>query len=526
MFNWNFPYPSRRMPVLAENVVASSQPLAAQAGLRMLLKGGNAVDAALAAAIALPVVEPTSNGLGSDAFAILWDGEQLHGLNASGRSPAAWSPEFFAKYDTMPIMGWDVVTTPGAVSAWVALSQRFGALPFQELFDPAIAYARNGYPVSPITSERWQAAAKKYQGFADFADLFLPEGRAPYPGEIFRSEAMARTLEEIAETNGESFYRGRLAGTIVRHAQQTGGSFVIDDFTTHQADWVTAIAQDFLGYRLHEIPPNGQGIAALIMLGILQHTPVAEYPVDSAESLHLQIEAMKLAFADVHRHVADPNWMQVSVDELLDPGYLRERAALIDPKQAKFPISGMPQDKGTVYLTSADRSGMMVSFIQSNYMGFGSGIVVPDTGISLQNRGRGFRLEPGHPNQVDGKKRPYHTIIPGFVTKDGQPVMSFGVMGGHMQPQGHAQMMIRMFQDKQNPQTAADAPRWHVHEDFRIAMEAGFPPRVLDDLAGRGHTIVHHSYVLFGGAQLIYKLDEGGYIAASDPRKDGQAVGY
>ena len=527
MFSWNFPYPSQRMPVIAENVVATSQPLAAQAGLRMLLKGGNAVDAALAAAIVLTVVEPTSNGIGSDAFALIWDGEQLHGLNGSGRSPAAWSPEYFGKYEEYPTLGWDTVTVPGAVSAWCALSERFGRLPFESLFEPAIFYAQQGYGVSPITARSWQRAQRKYQKFPEFAKTFLPAGRAPRAGERFRCAAMARTLREIAETRGESFYKGRLAEAIVQHAKTTGGMLSTEDLAQHQADWVAPLSYDFLGYTLHEIPPNGQGIAALMMLGILAHTDIADYPVDSADSLHVQIEAMKLAFADVHRHVADPAWMHIDAHALLDPEYLRQRAKSIDMQQARFPTYGMPQDKGTVYLTTADASGMMVSFIQSNYMGFGSGIVIPDTGISLQNRGCGFCLEPGHPNQVAGAKRPYHTIIPGFVTKDGQAVMSFGVMGGHMQPQGHAQMMIRIFKDGQNPQAANDAPRWHLFRDFQVGVEPGFDPDVLNELAARGHKIVSEcAEGLFGGAQMICKLDGDLYAAASDPRKDGQAVGF
>lgn len=527
MFNWDFPYPSQRMPVIAENVVATSQPLASQAGLRMLLRGGNAIDAAIAAAITLTVVEPTSNGIGSDAFAIIWDGQGLHGINGSGRSPAAWTSDHFAHYEELPIVGWDTVTVPGAVSVWQALSERFGKLPFEELFEPAMYYASHGYAVSPITARSWKDAVEKHQDFPEFATTFLPNGHTPEAGEYFRCKDMAKTLQEIAETDGESFYRGHLAEKIVEHAQNTGGMLKLEDLASHQVEWVTPISLDFFGQTLHEIPPNGQGIAALIMLGILQHTHIAEYEVDSADSLHVQIEAMKLAFADVHRHVADPAWMQIDYHDLLDPEYLKTHAQCIDMNHAQFPDADMPQDKGTVYLTTADTSGMMVSFIQSNYKGFGSGIVVPETGISLQDRGCGFRLEAGHPNQVSGGKRPYHTIIPGFVTKDGKSVMSFGVMGGHMQPQGHVQIMLRIFLHQQNPQAACDAPRWHVFGDFRLGLESGTSPEVLDELAARGHKIEKElSSGLFGGAQLIYKLDNGCYVAASEPRKDGQAVGF
>lgn len=527
MIAWNFPYASQRMPVIASNVVAASQPLAAQAGLQMLMKGGNAVDAALACAITLTVVEPTDTGLGNDAFALVWDGDKLHALNASGRSPAGWSPEYFAKYSEFPRFGWDTVTVPGAVSAWNRLSDRFGILPFEVLFEPAIQYARHGFRVSPKIANYWACAVDIYRDFPEFGNTFLPQGKAPAAGEMFRCENLADTLTEIAETRGASFYSGNLAEQIGQYASATGGLLTLDDFAEHRPKWVQPISKNFQGYTVHELPPNTQGIAALIMLGILRNTDFLDFPVDSADSLHLQIEAMKLAFADVFRHVADPGWMQLEPHDLLDSEYLRQRARTIDMQQAHFPDTGFPQGKGTVYLTTADASGMMVSFIQSNYMDFGSGIVVPGTGISLHNRGCGFTLETGHPNQVDGKKRPFHTLIPGFVTKDGQPVMSFGVMGGHMQPQGHAQMVTRICGYGQNPQAACDAPRWRVFEDYRIGVESGFAADVLDALRTKGHAIVVDCpESLFGGAQAIYRLDGGGYVAASDPRKDGMAVGF
>ena len=522
--SWSFPYASQRMPVMARNVVATSQPLAAQAGIRMLLKGGNAVDAALATAMALPVVEPNMNGIGSDAFCILWDGEQIHGLNASGRSPKAWSREFFAKHDTMPQRGWDAVTVPGCISAWVSLSERFGKLPFEELFEPAVHYARNGFIVSPITGHSWANAVGNYNDMPDWMATFAPNGRAPQIGETFTNEAQARTLERIAETKGEAFYRGDLAEKIVAHAKNTGGAITEEDLAGHRADWVNTITTDFQNHTLHEIPPNGQGIAALIALGILKHLDLTQYPVDSADSYHLQIEAMKLAYVDTHRYVSDPNTRDIEYEQLLDSDYLAKRAKSIDPKQAQAPAFGIP-GSDTVYLTTADENGMMVSFIQSNYMGFGSGIVIPDTGISLQNRGAGFVFEEGHPNRVDGGKRPYHTIIPAFATKDGQPIVSFGVMGGHMQPQGHAQMMIRIFAYGQNPQAACDAPRWQVFGGLDVGIEPGVDANVLDDLHARGHNIQIPPEISYGGGQLIYKLDDG-YCAASDPRKDGLAVGY
>ncbi len=399
-FTWDFPYASQRMPVLAANVVATSHPLAAQAGARALLKGGNAVDAILATAITLTVVEPTMNGIGSDAFALVWDGTRLHGLNASGRAPRAWTPERFAGLQAMPRTGWDSVTVPGAVSAWVALSAKFGRLPFAQLFAASLEYAERGFLVSPIVARQWQTQGPQLQDQPGFAAAFLPGGRAPYAGELFRHPAQARTLQAIAESRGEAFYRGALAEKIAAASRAQGGAMTTEDLAAHEPDWVEPIGQDYRDLRLHEIPPNGQGIAALMMLGILEHFDLTAAPVDSADSVHLQMEAMKLAFADAYRYVADPKAMTLSSEQLLDPSYLRQRAALIDRTRAQDFAHGVPPSSGTVYLTAADASGMMVSYIQSNYSGFGSGVVVPDTGISMQNRGFGFSLAPGHPNQV------------------------------------------------------------------------------------------------------------------------------
>jgi gamma-glutamyltranspeptidase/glutathione hydrolase len=516
------------MPVLARNVVATSQPLAAQAGISMLARGGNAVDAALAAAITLTVVEPTSNGIGSDAFAILWDGKQLVGLNASGRSPAAWTPERFAGKSAMPVLGWDSVTVPGCVSAWMELSKRYGKLPFAQLFEAAIRYARDGFMVSPITAMSWARQAPNFKGYSEFCWTFLPKDRAPRAGERFYCPQQAETLEEIAATGGESFYRGTLAERIAMSAQADDGAHTAEDLAAHRCDWVVPISIDYRGFRLHEMPPNGQGIAALMTLGILRHFDIAAMPVDGADSVHVQIEAMKLAFADVYRNVSDPATMQLTVAQLLDDAYLASRAKLIDMKRAQDHKAGIPKDGGTIYLSAADASGMMISFIQSNYMGFGSGVVVPGTGISLQNRGAGFSLVKGHPNQVAPRKRPFQTIIPGFLTQDGKPVMSFGVMGGAMQPQGHTQMVVRLVDYRQNPQSCSDGPRWIVNADFSVCLEEQrFPPGLADELRKRGQRIVNPEVPMFGfgGAQLVYKLDDG-YCAGSDHRKDGGAVGF
>lgn len=524
-FNWKFPYSSQRMPVLANNIVSTSQPLASQAGLRMMLKGGNAVDTIIAAAITLTVVEPISNGLGSDAFAILWDGKKIVGLNASGQSPAAWTPEYFSKYKTMPALGWDTVTVPGAVSAWVELWRKYGQLPFKELFKPAIKYARDGYLVSPIIGQEWQLLKNQYKQFPEFCNAFLRNKRAPKIGELFQFPAQARSLESIANTEGEAFYRGELAKKIVDYAKETDGLMTLEDLANHAATWEKTIVMDYKDVILHEIPPNGQGLATLIMLGILKQLDISHYDADSPESLHLQIEAMKLAFADAYRYISDPAYLEFDLKFFLEEEYLKERVSLIDLNKAQDFKHGVPKHGDTVYLTAADSNGMMVSYIQSNFWSFGSGIVVPDTGISFQNRGNGFVLEKGHPNQVGPNKRPFHTIMPAFVTKKGQPLMSFGVMGGPMQPQGHAQMMIRIFQYGQNPQTAVDAPRWRVMQGFKINLESGYDNKVIEGLKRLGHEVYTSHYLDYGGAQIIYKL-ENGYLAASDPRKDGQAAGF
>ena len=532
-FSYDFPYASQRMPLMAKNIVATSQPLAAQAGLSMLQQGGNAVDAALAAAITLTVVEPTSNGIGSDGFAIVWDGRQLHGLNASGRSPQGWTPDYFAaKYPgatAMPVRGVDSITMPGAVSQWVALSEKFGKLPFEKLFAPAIGYAREGYLVSPITAVSWARQAEMLKGQLDFVRNFTPTGRAPRAGEKWILHGQANTLEDIAATRGKSFYHGGLAQKMAGHAVRLGGVLSGDDLAAHRCDWVGTIHIDYRQVRLHEIPPNGQGLAALLGLGILENFDMASHKVDSVTSVHLQIEAMKLALADAYRYIADARFMDVPVAALLDKAYLNSRAALVHAQRASVPTYGIPQHGGTVYLTTADASGMMVSLIQSNYMGFGSGVVVPGTGISLQNRGHGFVLEDGHPNQVAPSKRPFQTIIPGFLTDlSNRPLMSFGVMGGHMQAQGHVQMVTRMCDYGQNPQTASDAPRWIVNPDGTVGLEDALKSSIGAALEGMGHRIATAEAVnfAFGGAQLIWRLGDDGYVAGSDHRKDGGAVGF
>ncbi len=523
--DWQQTYPSSRSPICARNLVASSQPLAVQAGLEALRRGGNAVDAALATAITLTVVEPNNNGLGSDAFCILWDGDRLTGLNASGRAPRSWTRDRFSGLRQMPALGWESVTVPGAVSAWVALSERYGKLPFAHLFDRAIEYAEDGFQVGPKTAFYWKLAESIYDEFTDFRDHFLP---APEAGSRVRRPDLARSLKLIAKSRGEAFYRGELAERMAASAAQADGALTMEDLETHTADWVTPIAQPYRQVALHEIPPNGQGLAAQIALGILGHRDAA--PLDSAEWFHVQIEAMKIAIRAAFDHFADPRAMRVPPEALLEEGILARVADSIGVKAAPLPPAALngelPASTDTVYLAAADAGGMMVSFIQSNYLGFGSGIVIPDTGIAMQNRGSGFSLDSDHPNCVGPGKRPYHTIIPGFVTEAGAPRLAFGVMGGHMQHQGHVQMVGRVFDHQQNPQLASDAPRWHVYPDFSVGLEPGFPEPAARELSARGHAVrfepLEH---VFGGAQLILRTEDG-YVAGSDHRKEGQAAGY
>jgi gamma-glutamyltranspeptidase/glutathione hydrolase len=527
-FDWTFPYPAQKMPLLAANAVSASQPLAAQAGLSMLYQGGNAVDSALATAIALTVVEPVMNGIGGDMFVILWHEGKLHGLNSSGAAPAAWTPEYFKGRSKVPATGWDSVSVPGQVAGWKALSERFGKLPFARLFEPAIRYAQEGFMVSPTIARQWALQVPTFIEQPGFREAFTMDGRAPKAGERWRFPAQAETLRLIAESGGESFYRGALGEKIEAFARQCGGAMRVSDLAAHKPEWVEPISQVFRGYTLHEIPPNGQGLAALIGLGILDRFDLEAMGRDSADYYHVGLEAMKLAFADCAEYLADgPGMKRVTASHLLDPAYLADRAKQIDMKRAANPPAGMPRTGGTVYLATADASGTMVSYIQSNYRGFGSGVVVPGTGISLHNRGEGFSLVPGHPNEVMPGKRPMHTIIPGFITKGGAPVMAMGVMGGSMQAQGHVQMVTRLAAYGQNPQAMSDAPRFRVEPGPVVTLEAHVPADVPKELRERGHdlSVAARDSIDFGSAQLVCKTDNG-YIAASDSRRDGQAVGF
>lgn len=522
----HYPYSSARRVVLGNRyAAATSQPLATLAGMEMFWAGGNAVDAAIAMAIALTVVEPTSNGIGSDAFALVWDG-QLHGLNASGRSGRSLQVEDFAELQEVPQLGWLPVTVPGAVSAWRELWQRWGKLPFEQLFQPAIRYAQEGFRVSPETARAWQAMAFLFlsqsdKRFEPFQQVFFPQGKAPEAGDLWASPGHAATLQEIAATGGESFYQGRLAEEIAAFAAATGGRLTLEDLKQHQAEWVQPISTSYRDLTVWEIPPNGQGIAALMALNILEGLDLDRYPRESSTSYHWQIEAMKLAFADVHAQVADPAWMHIQPEQMLDKAYAAQRRALIGDR-ALIAQTGLPKG-GTVYLATADRE-LMVSFIQSNYEGFGSGVLIPDTGIALHNRGRGFSLAAGHPNQVAPAKRPFHTIIPAFLTQANQPLGAFGVMGGPMQPQGHLQVVVNLRDYGMNPQAALDAPRWQVIEGNTVLLEQSVPRSIALALADQGHRIqVSAEGRNFGKGQMILRHQDG-FVAASEPRADGIAL--
>ncbi|MDJ0650361.1 MAG: gamma-glutamyltransferase family protein [Xenococcaceae cyanobacterium MO_188.B19] len=521
-----YPYSSSRCVVLGRKcAVATSQSLATLAGMEMFWAGGNAVDAAIATAIASTVVEPTSNGIGGDGFALVWDGK-LQGLNASGRSPQALNRSCFQDLTAIPPLGWLTVTVPGVVSGWRSLWEKWGKLPFEQLFEPAIRYAREGYPVSPVTAQAWQRAAEIFlpltaPEYQPFKQVFFPNNRAPKVGELWGSKLHADTLLEIATTGGESFYQGKLANAIANYAADTGGLISTEDLANHCPDWVEPISTEYGDLKVWEIPPNTQGIAALMGLNILKGFDLKQYPRDSGASFHLQIEAIKLAFADLHQYIADPRSMSVSVQQLLAQNYALQRRKLIGEQAISLPTPGLPET-GTVYLAAADEN-LMVSMIQSNYHGFGSGLLVPETGIALHNRGLGFTLESGHPNQVAANKRPFHTIIPGFLTQGDLALGAFGVMGAPMQPQGHLQVVVNMVDYGMNPQSALDAPRWRYLEKDLVLLESGVSPDIVLDLVERGHNIRLAHPRMFGKGQIILRQD-GVLIAASEPRADGLAL--
>jgi len=521
-------YPSQRQLVFGREMIATSQPLASEAGLAVLRAGGSAVDAAIAAAATLTVTEPTTNGLGGDAFAIVWDGSRLHAANGSGCSPALLTRASLTG-DRMPTDGWVPITVPGQIALWADMHARFGRLTFAELLGPAVDIARDGFHVAPLTAQLWSRAAATYakRTHVDaWRSTFLVDGAAPYAGQRVRLPDHARTLELLAASKGAHFYRGDLADQISRASLSAGGLLRSSDLAAHTTEWGDTISIPYRGLRLHEIGGNNQGIAALIAVGILSHFNLAAADPDCADTVHASLEAVKLGFADAHAHVADPRFMRTSAATLLAPERLRELAARISPSRAQDFCADTPRPGGTVYLCAADSRGQMVSLIQSNYMGFGSGVVIPQTGIAMQNRGACFTLAAGHPNEAAPSKRPYHTIMPGFITRstpEGDvPAMAFGVMGGFMQPQGHLQVLTRMADHKQNPQAALDAPRWQWMRGLDVQMEPNWPEATIQSLRERGHriTIAGERSVAFGRGQAILAVADG-FAGASDLRADG-----
>jgi gamma-glutamyltranspeptidase/glutathione hydrolase len=528
-----YPFPSRRMVTVGKNgMVATSQNLAAQAGLDILKKGGNAVDAAIATAACLTVVEPTSNGIGGDNFAIVWMKEKLHGLNSSGPSPLELSIDTleYRGLKEMPRFGWYPVTVPGVPGGWAELNRKFGNLTLSETLAPAIQYAEEGFPLSPHVCANWKKAFRIYKEhlkeecFEPWFRTFAPNGRAPEAGEVITLKDHGKTLREIGNTRGESFYRGKLADSIVKFSSETGGFFCHDDLDSYRPQWVDPVSINYRGYDVWELPPNGQGIIALMALNILKNDDLAS--LDEIERYHRQIEAVKLAFSDGKAFITDPDKMKESVSTLLSDEYCRVRREEIG-REAIIPSEGKPPKGGTVYLATADGDGNMVSFIQSNYMGFGSGLVVPGTGISLQNRGHSFSLDRDHINSLEPGKRPYHTIIPGFMTKNGKAVGPFGVMGGFMQPQGHLQVIMNTLDFHMNPQSALDAPRWQWMEGKKVLVERGIPLNTVNSLERRGHEIsYHHNAALFGRGQIIWRDKDGILWGGTEGRADSAVLTY
>lgn len=530
----NYPYSSRRTTTVANNgMVATAQPLASQAGLTILQKGGNAVDAAIATAAALTVVEPASNGIGGDAFALVWMKDKLHGLNASGPAPKEISIEKVKAlgHEKMPSYGWIPVTVPGVPAAWADLSEKFGQLPLTEVLAPAISYAENGYPISPTVGHFWKRAynlyTEKFKGeeFNGWFETFAPKGRAPEIGEVWSSKAHAQTLQTIAESKAEAFYKGELADQIDAFSKKYDGFLRKEDLESYQPEWVEPLSVNYRGYDVWELPPNGQGLIALNALNILKHfEPKKEL---SVEGYHQAIEAIKLAFSDGKKHITDSDFMTVSPFEFLTKEYGLARKENIK-EEALTPEAGKIPSSGTVYLTTADSEGNMVSYIQSNYRGFGSGLVVPGTGIALQNRGEWFSLDPEDANALEPGKRTSHTIIPGFLTKDNQAVGTFGVMGGTMQPQGHVQVIQNVLDHHLNPQAALDAPRWQWLEDKTVLVEPEFPKHIAESLARRGHQIkMEMAAGTFGRGQMIWRDPKTGtYFGGTDGRADGTISAY
>ena len=535
---------SRSEVIAPQGMAATSQPLATQVALGILRQGGSAVDAAIAANATLGLMEPTGNGIGGDLFAIVWDAEkkELTGLNASGRAPALMTLEYFREndIDMVPKFGALPVVVPGAVDGWFELHGRYGRLPMKDLLAPAIAYAKDGFPVSEVIAYYFAANAKRIGHYPGFADTFMPSGSMPAKGERFRNPRLAKTYEMIAEGGRDVFYRGEIAKRIDAYMTEQGGLLRYEDLASHKSEWVTPLSTNYRGWDVFELPPNGQGIAALQLLNILEGYDIASMEFGSPEYIHTFVEAKKLVYEDRARYYADPDFVDVPVRELISKEYANERRELIDPDKAAetYPAGDIQLEEGdTVYLTVADADGNMVSLIQSNYRGMGSGMTPGELGFVLQNRGELFVLEDGHPNALEPGKRPFHTIIPAFVMKDGEPLISFGLMGGAMQPQGHAQIIVNMVDFGMNLQEAGDVGRIRhkgssqptgetMTDGGVVHLESGFSDATRTALEAKGHKL-GPSDGSFGGYQAImWDKEEAVYYGASEVRKDGQAAGY
>ena len=535
------PFASRSEVIAQQGMAATSQPLATQVALDILKQGGSAVDAAIAANAMLGLVEPTGCGIGGDLFAIVWDAEtkQLHGLNASGRSPAALKTEYFTEQGltTIPSFGPLPVSVPGAVDGWFSLHEKFGRLPMTSILSPAIEYARRGYPVSEVVAYYWQMNVDRIGEYEGFADVFMPNGKAPTTGQIFKNPSLAATYEKIATGGRDAFYKGDIARVIGAYMKEQGGFLSYEDLAAHTSEWVEPVSTNYRGYDVWELPPNGQGIAALQILNILEQYDIEGMGFGSADYIHTFVEAKKLAFEDRAKYYADPAFNDIPVSALISKDYAQKRRALINPDKAAKRYDAGVVEGDTIYLTVADKDGNMVSLIQSNYRGMGSGMTPPELGFILQNRGELFTLAPNHFNTYEPKKRPFHTIIPAMVTRNNKPWLSFGVMGGATQPQMHAQIVVNLIDFGMNLQEAGDAPRFiHVgsssptgalmKDGGELSMETGFATEVRRTLYERGHQLSDKLGIYGGYQAILYDADKQVYFGASESRKDGQAAGY
>ena len=529
-----------RSEVIAENgMAATSHPLATQTAIDVLKEGGNAIDAAIAANAVLGLVEPTGCGIGGDLFAIVWDAKtkKLYGLNSSGPAPKDMNIDFIKNQglDKIPAYGPLPVTVPGAVAGWVALHKKFGSADFNGIFNNAISYAENGFPVSELVAYYLKGSANRFKNYPNFSNVWMKNGRTPDKGEIFTNKELATTYKKIASSYGQDFYSGGIAKSIADFIQSQGGLLTIKDLANFEPEWIEPVSSNYRGYDIWELPPNGQGIAALQILNILENFNISSMELDSAEYIHLFTEAKKLAYEDRAKYYADPNFSDVPTSQLISKNYASIRTKLINKNKAATRFDAGLEDGDTIYLTVADKFGNMVSLIQSNYRGMGSGMVPKDLGFMLQDRGEMFSLNPNHKNSLVGGKRPFHTIIPAFITKDDMPFISFGLMGGAMQPQGHAQVVINLIDFNMNLQEAGDAPRIrHVGssqptgeimlDGGYISLESGFSDQTRQELLNKGHKLKYDKGG-FGGYQAIM-LKDGVYYGASESRKDGQASGY